>query len=439
MTAPSELQIASHGRQLGTLLPPGRAWSQEPGGTQLALLTGFGHEFANLEARLEDLLREQDPLRTLELLPDWEAAFGLPDDCVGVPSTIEERRAAVVARLVALAGGSAFDLRGLAATLGFDVRIIEHRPFEAGRSRAGDMLTNVQTPFRAGLARAGDALTNLESWPWTVDVVAPLTTVRRFAAGRSVAGERLAAWNNQSLECTLSRVAPAHVLLRFLYELQTKLEAAVGATAAPIPALFTALFDPDHFDDMTERLPPLVNAVSPITGELWGLDGTTNPIELPPAFVTAEMFRNGGTLRWQLSGQYANDTGSPVDLELAFYNGPAAVTPFMTICVEGLPSVVGSNGGFTLTAYLNIRGTNQAHGHWLMIANPLIVADGSTAGGQATAFIDYDVLRMFAFIDWTVDTLIVHRLRKKTASAAVVKVFEISVIPDVVRSGVSAR
>lgn len=439
MTLATNEKIAAHGRQLGTLLPPGRAWSQEPNGTQAALLEGLAHEFANVEARIEDLLREQDPKRALETLVDWEDAFGLPDPCVGVPVTIAERRAAIIARLVAIAGGSAADLIGLAATLGFEVRIVEHRPFEAGRSRAGDSLTNSQVPFRAGVSRAGDPLTNLEAWPWTVDVVAPLVTARHFAAGRSVAGEPLVTWNNQALECTLSRVAPAHVLLRFLYELQSKLEGAVGAAAtAPAPIQFATLFDPDPpDDDMSNRLEPLVNAVSPLSGELWNLDTTaTTAIDLPPAFVPAGMFGNGGTLRWRLSGAYINNTNAPIDIELAFYNGLAAVTPFMTICIEGVPGVAsGSDGAWTLVAELHVRGTTQAHGSWDFRANTKVVADGATASGQGASFKDDDVLRVFSFVDWTADTTIVHKIRKKTASATVLKVFEISVTPEVVKSG----
>lgn len=440
MTQPSEDRILAHGRQLGTLLPPGRAWSQETGGPQATLLDGLGEEFAAVEARVSDLLREYDPQRALELLSEWEDALGLPDPCVGALGTLDERRGAIVARLVTLAGSNPTDLIQLAATLGYQVRVVEHRPFEVGRSRVGDTLTNHQKAFRVGSSRVGDRLSNLESWLYTVDIIAPSTTVRRFAVGRSVVGERLAAWNNNLLECTLSKVAPAHVLLRFLYELQTQIAAPLTATVTPLSFLLNAFFDPEAFDLIAHERVVLVNAISPLSGPLWNLDTTaTTAIDLPPVFVTAEMLKNGGTLRFTISGQYVNDTGSTMDLELAFYNGDAAVTPFTTICVEGMTSATGSNGAFTLQVVIQVRQTGQAHGAWQMIANPKLVADGSTASGQAAAFVDQDTLRMFATIDWNSDTLIVCKLRKKTASLAAVRPFEISVVADVVRSGVSAR
>jgi hypothetical protein len=46
---------------------------------------------------------------------------------------------------------------------------------------------------------------------------------------------------------------------------------------------------------------------------------------------------------------------------------------------------------------------------------------------------------MFSTIDWNSDTLVVHKIRKKTASTAALRVFEMSVVADVMRSGVSAR
>lgn len=440
MTIAEEDRIKAHGRQLGVLLPPGRAFSREPGGRQSQLLEGMGEEFANLEARTQDLLREFDPTRALELLEDWEEALGLPDPCVGVPATLEERRNAIIARLVALNGANSADLIALGATLGYDIRVAQHRPFQAGHSHAGDELANHQQPFQAGLSRAGDALSNREEWLWVVDIIGPFVTVRTFQAGRSVAGEPLTSWNNALLECTLSRVAPAHILLRFLYELQIKLDAIAESIATTRDYIPDLLFDDDAFDMLRHQFIVLTNDTAQTTDERWNLDaGVTTAKELPNAFVTSEMVFNGGRLQWHLSGFYQNNTGATLDVELAFYNG-AAASPLFTVCIEAIPAGAGSTtGAFHIVVDLLIRDTGQAHGSWRAQFCPTIVADGSTAGGQAATHFTGAPFKIWQAVNWNTDVLLKPKIRKKAVSDALVKVLEINCVAAVMRAGTGAE
>lgn len=183
---------------LEALLPPGIAWKSEDGTSMRDLLTAMADELARVDARSEALHDEADPRTTVELLADWERVAGLPDNCALGVQTLQERRAALVARMTARGGQSRIFFVQLAASLGFEVSITEYRPFRAGISRAGDALTN------------GD-------WIFTWRVNAPETTITSFRSGLSAVGEPLRKWGNAALECALERVAPAHTIVLFGY------------------------------------------------------------------------------------------------------------------------------------------------------------------------------------------------------------------------------
>lgn len=191
--------------QLDGLLPRGLAWSRDGNARMRDLTRALAEEFARIDQRGDDLIREVLPDTTVELLPDWERAAGLPDTCVATGQTIQERRAALIARLADTGGQSRAFFIALAAKLGFTVTITEFRPFQAGRSRAGDPDYN-------------------EQWRFVWRVNAPGTTVVFFRAGMSAAGEPLRKWGNELLECVFNRIKPAHTVLLFGYDNDLKLD-----------------------------------------------------------------------------------------------------------------------------------------------------------------------------------------------------------------------
>lgn len=204
---------ADYGRQLGQLLPPGPAWTSEPDSQLQRLLRAFGESFARVHARADDLDRETNPALAHEILERWEAVLGLPDKCSGaLEATLQGRRNAVVAKLFATGGQSVQFFQGVGLSLGFDVTISEFRPFRAGRSAAGDPLTN------------GD-------WVYAWRLNAPETTVVTFRAGLSVAGEPLQAWGNDTLECKINQLKPAQSLVLVGYG-ATEAEGAFMASDA---------------------------------------------------------------------------------------------------------------------------------------------------------------------------------------------------------------
>ncbi len=166
--------------QLAALLPVGPAWTRREGSLLARLLFALGGELARLHVRADTLLVEADPRSTAELLPDWELTAGLPDPCVAVAQSVQQRRIALVARLTATGGASRSYFIGVGAAYGYTITI-EEPALHTWRIRSADVLV---TPFRAGLSTAGDPLTS---------------------------------FGNESLECLFNRIKPAHTALLFAY------------------------------------------------------------------------------------------------------------------------------------------------------------------------------------------------------------------------------
>jgi len=191
--------VEEYAALLRSLLPPGAAFSREPGTDLEQLLLGCAAEFARVEARADVLALEMNPSTSVELLSDWERALGLPDKCSGeLETTIQGRRNAVLAKLTSTGGQSAAYFIAVAAALGYPVTITEFRPFEVGRSVVGEALTN-------------------GPWVFTWRVNAPFVSIVDFRTGLSAVGEALRTWGNDTLECKLNQLKPAHTVLQFSY------------------------------------------------------------------------------------------------------------------------------------------------------------------------------------------------------------------------------
>ena len=190
---------ADYLEQLKSLLPPGQAFPREAGTTLHSLLDGMSLELARVDVRGETLPLEAIPSSSSELLADWERVAGLPDKCSGVQEeTLQGRKNVLVAKLSSTGGQSAPYFIELAASLGYVVTIEQFRPFRVGLSSAGDSLTN------------GD-------WVFTWRVRAPAVSVTSFRAGQSAVGERLRTWGNDTLECKINQLKPAHTIALFAY------------------------------------------------------------------------------------------------------------------------------------------------------------------------------------------------------------------------------
>lgn len=122
-TAPTLEQSTS---QLASNLPDGRVWQAKnlPGTKVYALISACGAEFREIQKQIETLAREFDVRLTDQLLPDWEASTGLPEECIGAMASLEDRRNAVILRLRKIPFVTkaefeqlAFELTGLSVTV----------------------------------------------------------------------------------------------------------------------------------------------------------------------------------------------------------------------------------------------------------------------------------------------------------------------------------
>lgn len=188
---------AQYSEQLRALLPPGKALDDAGNGVLTQLLNGMAQEFARVDVSAGDLIDESIPSTTFQLLPDWEHICALPDNCTPAVQTIDQRRQAVVARLLGNGTPSIPYLTQLASQLGYAITIVKRCARRHG--------TQMGTPY------------GLTPWQFVWEVHAPLNTVVHRAYSGSVMGTAYATWQNAVLECVMRQHAPAHTIVNFIY------------------------------------------------------------------------------------------------------------------------------------------------------------------------------------------------------------------------------
>jgi uncharacterized protein YmfQ (DUF2313 family) len=185
----------NHAELLKRLLPP---VAYDPNGALLsAELEAEGNALDAAKALADLILIEADPRTTYELLADWERVAGLPGECVAsLAQTVEQRRAALVAKLVERGGQSRAYFIALAAKLGYTVTITEYHEW------------TVNDDVEAALCGA--------DWNFAFAVNAPLNTVVEWTVESDVEMP-FAVWGNELLECAITADKPAHTVALFVY------------------------------------------------------------------------------------------------------------------------------------------------------------------------------------------------------------------------------
>ncbi|MDH4122364.1 MAG: DUF2313 domain-containing protein [Deltaproteobacteria bacterium] len=183
---------------LRALLPPGVACTQEAAPAMHQAFRGWATEFSRLDAKIEKMVaQETDPATTLEILPDWERVFGLPDPRLPPPISLTERREALSGKWSELGGQWDTYFIEMASAIGFHVTINTFQQFVAG-SPAGSPLYG-------------------DGWLYAWQVNAPNVTLIRFCAG-SCAGEPLRVWGREAhLEGAIREDKPSHTCVIFNY------------------------------------------------------------------------------------------------------------------------------------------------------------------------------------------------------------------------------
>jgi uncharacterized protein YmfQ (DUF2313 family) len=219
-----------YAQAFAALLPTGPAWPRDPESELQIVIAGMAEIWGvppnrqeaetqvSVDGRAADLLvTEADPNTTIELLPDWETAFGLPDPCLAEPLTIEARHNALVNRYTMLGGASPEFFVTQATNIGYAIDVEEHSPYMCGISQVGDTRptdpTAVSVNFRWEL---GDPTMRFY---WTVLVLNPRLSWFRVGSGGGQVGvdPMLRIGIATDLECLIRRMQPAHGFVFFDY------------------------------------------------------------------------------------------------------------------------------------------------------------------------------------------------------------------------------
>ena len=188
--------MAGHRDLLAALLPPTSYVASAPSVDRS--LTVEGRELDRALSDSAAALGALQPWIWQQWLEDWERVYGLPAPCSRGEQLLQERIAHLAVAFLERGGISRAWLMRYASLAGYDVTIDEYLPFQAGRSRAGDALTN-------------------GGWLYAFRVSVHGDVYREFRAGQSVAGEALRTWGDPILECIIDQRKPAHAVALIAY------------------------------------------------------------------------------------------------------------------------------------------------------------------------------------------------------------------------------
>jgi uncharacterized protein YmfQ (DUF2313 family) len=201
-----------YSQALRSLLPLGQVWYRDLTRLVMEFCDGLAQTWGYVDSRAADLLeRESDPQQTVELLPEWERAWGLPDPCFPDATTIGERQRMLVTKMTWLGGQSKDYFIKVMEWLGFKVVIKEWSPFMAGVSQCGDTRPSPDQPFRWYIGPPE------MRFVWTAQVGYQGLVWFRAGAGQAGVDHHLEFRNPDAVKCLLERWKPAHTVLAFDY------------------------------------------------------------------------------------------------------------------------------------------------------------------------------------------------------------------------------
>jgi uncharacterized protein YmfQ (DUF2313 family) len=193
---------AAYASQILSLFPNGIAWDEAKINALSALASAMADELARTELRAHQLAVDWLPSQAVELLPDWERALALPDNCFpDQVQTLEQRQLAAVEKFTRIGLQTPAYFISLAESLGYTIEIEEYFPFSSGSGSAGSSVVD-------------------EAWAytWMIRIFGEEIVIADFQVGKSTVGEGLRTWGNSLIECVVNRQKPAHTVVIYSYE-----------------------------------------------------------------------------------------------------------------------------------------------------------------------------------------------------------------------------
>ena len=187
---------AQYEQMLGALLPRGPAWdASDP------LLLGCAPVLSRAHARGDALMLEIDPRSVTELIDRYEGITGLPDSCTPTGTqTLQQRRQRLDAK-INLAGGinEAFYRVQLDA-LGYTGATITRYP---------------KSTFTCNSLCTDSLFSDEWRYYWRVNIPASVQIKPMTCIGDCT--DSIRTWGDTVVECVLSKLAPSHTYVIFLY------------------------------------------------------------------------------------------------------------------------------------------------------------------------------------------------------------------------------
>lgn len=188
--------MTGHVDLLGRLLPP---VAYDPNAPRLAAeLTAEGNALDTAQSNADAIAASVTPFQAFGMLSDYERLLQL------VPSadaSIQQRIAAILAKLNETGGLSIPYFTQLASSLGYTISIVEPQPFRVDGSRIDDTIYDEDVIFT-----------------WQVVVSGLAEVVYYFRVGQSAIGESLMSFSDPVLESVFQDLKPAHTFVYFAYQ-----------------------------------------------------------------------------------------------------------------------------------------------------------------------------------------------------------------------------
>ena len=161
------------------------------------VLLGLASEWLNFRSNLNDVVSQYNPNNTTSLIEEWEGFVGIPDSCIAVASTLEQRRLNILLKLSGINVSTAKQFKNVAAILGYSIEV----------SNGVDTSTfPLQLPF---------LLISQASAPFTIVITLPASL--KPAGFPLTLPFKLTAQQPTILKCLFNKLKPANTQLFFRY------------------------------------------------------------------------------------------------------------------------------------------------------------------------------------------------------------------------------
>lgn len=93
------------------------------GSTLRKILIGLASEWLNFRDKINEVSNQYNPKTTTQLIQEWEEFVGIPDSCIPVASTIEQRRLNILLKLAGINATTENQFKKIAEILGYNIQV----------------------------------------------------------------------------------------------------------------------------------------------------------------------------------------------------------------------------------------------------------------------------------------------------------------------------